>query len=206
MVPARVEDRRAGSCGAFVEGFPLGGQNRRVVAVAFDKVADVHDELGPEKVQLRDRDIEATLYTEMLIPDLLADVGNLIESLHHLVEDIPHAMRFSRYSRLEPPEFLRSDGKELATAVGHAVDQLVQAARAFFRDFTHVRDFVHKVSFYESESDAVRDRLFEKIYATDLGLAEKDHIARAVRELDGVADRAERISDMLTIFAIKRSE
>jgi predicted phosphate transport protein (TIGR00153 family) len=152
------------------------------------------------------REIEGELYTEMLIPDLLGDVASLIEALHHLVEDIHHAMIFSRYSRIEPPEFFRSDGKEMATAVGNAVEQLVHAARAFFRDFSHVRDYVHKVGFHESESDAIRDRLLEKIYGTALGLAEKDHFARAVRELDGVADFAERIADSLTIYAIKRSE
>jgi len=152
------------------------------------------------------REIEAELYTQMLIPDLLADVAGLIETLHHLVEDMHHSMLFSRYTRLEPPDFIRADGKEIATAAGNAVEQLVQAARAYFRDFTHVRDYVHKVGFYESESDAARDRLLAKIYDTDLGLAEKDHFARSVRELDGVADVAERIADQLTIYAIKRSE
>ncbi len=152
------------------------------------------------------RAIEAELYTEMLIPDLLGDVGALIESLHRLVEDMHHSMRFSRYSRLETPEFVRSDGMKMAEAVGHTIEQLVQAARAFFRDYTRVRDFVHKVGFYESEADEVRDRLLENIYKAEMGLAEKDHIARAVREIDSLADRAERIADSLTIFAIKRSE
>ena len=152
------------------------------------------------------RDIETELYTQMLVPDLLGDIASLVEALHHLVESMHHAMRFSRYSRLPPPDYLRSDGKELANAVGHAVEQLVLAARAFFRDFTHVRDFVHKVGFYESEADTMRDRLLEKIYGSNLKLAEQDHIARAVRDLDGVADQAERIADTLTIYAIKRSE
>ena len=48
--------------------------------------------------------------------------------------------------------------------------------------------------------------MLEKIYGTDLELAQQDHIARSVRELDEVADRAERIADQLTIYAIKRSE
>jgi predicted phosphate transport protein (TIGR00153 family) len=152
------------------------------------------------------REVEAELYTEMLVPDLLGDVASLIEALHRLVEDMHHAMRFGRHSRLDAPEFLRSDGIEMDIAVGHSVEQLVQASRAFFRDFTHVRDYVHKVGFYESESDVIRDRLLEKIYQTDLSLAEKDHLASSVREIDGVADRAERIADMLTIYAIKRSE
>jgi predicted phosphate transport protein (TIGR00153 family) len=151
------------------------------------------------------REIESDLYTERLIPDLLGDVASLIESLNGLVEDMHHAMVFIRPGNVEVPDFVRADGKELAAAGGHAIEELVQAARAFFRDFTHVRDHVHKVGFYESESDAARDRLLDKIYATDLGLAEKDHLARSVRELDAVADRAERIADMLTIYAIKRS-
>jgi hypothetical protein len=162
-------------------------------------------ELKRECSRLR-REIESELYTQMLIPDLLGDVASLIEALHRLVQDMHHVMSFGRYARLEPPDFLRSDGNEMDIAVWHAVEHLVLAARAFFRDFTHVRDFVHKVAFYESESDAVRDRLLEKIYGTDLELAVKDHIARSVREIDGVADRAERVADMLTIYAIKRSE
>ena len=117
-----------------------------------------------------------------------------------------HGMRFGRYSGIRTPDFIGPDGRKLADAVGNSVEQLVQAARAFFRDFTHVRDYVHKVGFYESESDTMRDALFEKIYRADLGLAEKDHLASAVREIDAVADRAERTADMLTIYAIKRSE
>lgn len=162
-------------------------------------------ELKKECSRLR-REIESELYTERLIPDLLGDVAGLIESLYGLVEDMHHAMVFSRPGHLELPDFVRNDGKELAAAAGQAVQHLVHAARAFFRDFTHVRDYVHKVGFYESESDAARDRLLDRIYATDLTLAEKDHLARAVRELDAVSDRAERIADTLTIYAIKRSD
>lgn len=152
------------------------------------------------------REIEAELYTEMLIPDLLGDVASLIEALHRLVEDMHHAMRFNRYTPLQPPETVVSDAKDMTTAVGNAVEHLVQATRAFFRDFTQVRDHVHKVGFYESESDVLRDRMLEKLYGSGLGLAEADHLAGAVRELDGVADRAERIADSLTIYAIKRAE
>jgi len=162
-------------------------------------------ELKRSSSRLR-REIESELYSEMLIPDLLGDVAGLIEALHHLVKDMQHALSFGRPARIMAPDFLRAHGGEMDLAVGNAVEQLVQAARAFFRDFTHVRDYVHKVGFYESESDAVRDKLLEKIYRTDLSLAEKDHLASSVREIDGIADRAERIADMLTIYAIKRSE
>jgi uncharacterized protein len=152
------------------------------------------------------REIETQLYTQMLIPDLLGDVVSLIEAMHQLVERVHHAMRFSRYYRLSVPEFLVQDAKELATAVGNTLENTVLATRAFFRDFTHVRAFVHKVGFYESECDEIRDRMLEKIYGSDLTLAEMDHFASSVRELDSAADDAERIGNMLTIYAIKRAE
>ncbi len=152
------------------------------------------------------REVETELYSEMLVPDLLGDVAGLIEALHHLVEDMHHAMAFGRYARIGAPEVLRAEAIELSLAVGNAVEELVHASRAFFRDFTHVRDYVHKVAYYESEADVMRDRLLDRLYETDLGLAEKDHFARAIRELDEIADRAERIADMLTIYAIKRAE
>lgn len=152
------------------------------------------------------REIEAELYTQMLIPDLLGDVAGLIEALHRLVENLHHALRYRRYSRLQAPDFLVQDTRELATAVGNSIENLVFASRAFFRDFTHVRDFVHKVGFHEAESDEVCDRLLKKIYQSELQLAEKAHFAGSVRELDAVADAAERIADTLTIYAIKRAE
>ena len=71
---------------------------------------------------------------------------------------------------------------------------------------TEYTTFIASAAKPMSTADAVRDRLLEKIYATDLSLAEKDHVARAVRELDAVADRAERVADQLTIYAIKRAE
>jgi uncharacterized protein Yka (UPF0111/DUF47 family) len=161
------------------------------------------------------REIEADLYSEMLIPDLLGDVASLIESLNQLVEALYHAMRFAYYAGLPllwsegaKPDSgsLRQAGKELATNVGASVDAVVSAARAFFRDFTQVRDHVHKVRIHESECDALRDGMLRRIFAAEGDLAVKNHVAAQVRELDAVADAAERISDALTIYAIKRSE
>lgn len=152
------------------------------------------------------REIEAELYTQMLIPDLLGDVVALIESLHRLVGTVHHAMRFNRYSPIDLPGPLAGIGKQLATAAGNAIENVVFASRAFFRDFTHVRDFVHKVGFHETECDEACDRLLKKIYESDLGLAEKNHFATVVREIDGIADDAEQIADSLTMYAIKRSE
>jgi predicted phosphate transport protein (TIGR00153 family) len=152
------------------------------------------------------REIESELYSEMLIPDLLGDVASLIETLHALEEEMHHKMRFSRYGRTEPPDFVKEDAKSLVSSVARTIDNLVGASRAFFRDFQQVRDYVHKVSFHESECDEMRDRLLKKIYGSELDLALQDHLATSVRELDGIADSAERIADSLTIYAIKRAE
>jgi uncharacterized protein Yka (UPF0111/DUF47 family) len=172
---------------------------------SFERRVDQVLELKRAVSRLR-REIEAELYTEMLIPDLLGDVAGLIEALHRLEEQMHHNMGFSRYRRMQVPDFLEVDAKALGSAVARTVESLVLASRAFFRDFQQVRDHVHKVSFHESECDELRNRLLEKIYGSELDLAAQDHIASSVREIDGVADRAERIADSLTIYAIKRAE
>jgi len=199
----------------------------KVSETAMVMVATTHHQLetGPDEIverkitQVADlkracsalrREIEAELYSEMLIPDLLGDVVALIEALNRMVESVHHSMRFGYYARqdasLEMPPSVRKEAAALASTVGAAVDAVVCGSRAFFRDFTQVRDWVHKVAFYESECDEIRDRLLIQIYGSSADLALKNHAATRVREMDAVADFAERIADSLTIYAIKRSE
>ena len=152
------------------------------------------------------REIETELYTEMLIPEARGDVATLIESLHDLVQRMQHFARYGRYETGRLPEELRQDTFSLIDAVVQAVEAVVLAARAFFRAPNTVRDHVHKVGFYESEADQITDRLCERLFEASLDLARQLQIREHLVEIDGIADFAERISDDLTIYALKRAE
>ncbi len=86
-----------------------------------------------------------------------------------------------------------------------AVEALVLASRAFFRNIEGVNDHMHKVLFHEKEADKVSTRLKRNIFASDLPLSHKAQLRNFVESLDNIADRSEDVADRLTIYTIKRT-
>ena len=150
------------------------------------------------------REIETQRTTHTLIPELREDVLSLIEQVDE-VTNLYEAVVYSFY--IQRPEIAaeyRDDFAELTKMVLQAAEAMVTAARAFFRDLTAVRDQVKKVQFYESEADKVTTRVERQIYASQLDLAHKMHLAQFLDRLDNIADTAEDIGDRLSILTIKR--
>jgi len=152
------------------------------------------------------RRIETSLIREMLIPDLRGEVMSLIERLHDFTEDVSHLVRSVSLIRPRIPEFLVQDLRGIGRALGSCAEQMVMAARAFFRNPHAVHDHVHKVGFHESESDSLTNQAIRKLFDSDLELAEKVLLYQMITALDGLCDGAESIADAITIAAMKREE
>ncbi len=86
-----------------------------------------------------------------------------------------------------------------------AVESLVLACRAFFRNVEAVGDHMHKVMFYEKEADKVSTKLKRAIFASDLPLSRKAQLRNFVEHIDNLADRSEDVGDRLAIYTIKRT-
>ena len=54
MIATDIEHRRDGPVGPFIEGHPLHVNFVQVGRVAIDQVTDIHDEFGPQQIQLSD--------------------------------------------------------------------------------------------------------------------------------------------------------
>ena len=54
MIAAHIEHRRYGSIGPFIEGIPLHAKLVQVGGTSFYQVTDIHDEFGPQQIQLSD--------------------------------------------------------------------------------------------------------------------------------------------------------
>ncbi len=85
-----------------------------------------------------------------------------------------------------------------------AVEAIVLASRAFFRNIEAVGDNMHKVMFYEKEADKISTKLKRAIFSTDLPLYHKAHLRNFVDHIDNVADRSEDVADRLAVYTIKR--
>ena len=151
------------------------------------------------------RAIETALYTQMLIPEFRGDVLSLLDDLDDLTDLYESNLLGIVVEHPEIPEELKADIRTLTSTAVQAVESIVLASRALFRDTSSVRDHVHKTGFLEHEADKIALRLHKYIFDSPLDLAQKMHLRGCVYRIARLSDQAENVGDRLTIYAIKRT-
>ncbi len=151
------------------------------------------------------RAIEKDLYQKTLIPESRGDVMRLLEDMDALLDRFTGLIWQFEIEQPEIcPEF-HEHFKELLLYSVEAVEAVVRSSRAFFKDINEVATHIHKVSFWEKESDKLSTRLQKAIFShADLDLSRKIHIRFFAKMVDRIADEAEDVSDRLNIYVIKR--
>lgn len=169
----------------------------------FKKVNKQIKQIEHDADQLR-RDIESNLYSHNLIPDLRADVLELVENIDSVINRFDEVSYRFYIERPEIPAIYHSRIIELVDQVTECAENMSIASRSFFRDFSLVRDYSQKVYFMEHESDLTSGHLKEAIFDSDIPLANKLQLSNLIDEIDKIADLAEDCVDELLIFTIKR--
>ena len=150
------------------------------------------------------RDIESQLYIQNLIPDLRADVLQMVENLDKVINEFDEvAHKFYIERPVIPPEF-KEKFHILVDQVCECAENMSICSRAFFRDFATVRDYSRKVYFLEHESDKTWAALKQDVFDSDLELAHKIQLSGLIGEVADIADCAEDCIDAVLIFTIKR--
>lgn len=150
------------------------------------------------------RDIESKLYIETLIPEARGDVLGLMESTDKVLNRTAETLLQFSVELPEIPEQLRPLYLDLAETSVNALESMVTAIRAYFRDFSAVRDHIAKVSAHETESDRIGERIKRIVFREKLDLAHKMHLGQMAYHIERIADEAEDVCDRLGIAAIKR--
>ncbi len=172
---------------------------------AFERKTEEMIEIEHRGDALR-RSLETQLYTKTLIPESRGDVLELLENMDTLLDHFKGAVwRFE----IERPQICveyHDDFRELVSCGVEAVEATVLSCRAFFKNVDTVADHMHKVIYWETESDKVSTNLQRKIFRReDLRLSHKRHLRDFARYLEKIADEAEDVADRLNIYVIKRS-
>ena len=150
------------------------------------------------------REIESSLYSQNLIPDLRADVLQMVENIDKVINEFDEVAHKFYIEQPDIPVQYQDDFKILVKQVSDCAENMAISSRAFFRDFVTVRDYSQKVYFLEHESDKTSARLKENVFASDMELAHKIQLNMLIGEVADVADKAEDCIDALLIFTIKR--
>ncbi len=171
----------------------------------FQKTIDEVIDIEHKGDSLR-RTIEERLYRKTLIPESRGDVLELLESIDALLDRYKGSLHKFDIECIEIDKKFHSDFRELVRNVINASEALAQSSRCFFKDISSVANFMHKVSFWETEADKISIILQKKIFQHDkMDLSQKMQLRDFVRHVDKIADRAEDIADDLSIFVIKRA-
>lgn len=150
------------------------------------------------------RDIENRLFVENLIPNLQAEILQLVESLDRIINRLDSVVYKIYVENPEVPENLNHNLIELSKQVADAAEYMAIASRAFFKDFSIVRDYSHKVYIAEQESDGTYNALKKTIFESSMPLANKMQLDLLISEMAEIADLAEDCADELAIICLKR--
>ncbi len=168
-----------------------------------EKVQEI-DSLEAQADGLR-REVENTIYAEMILPESRGDVLALLENSDDVLNQIADTIVEFRTENPAFPLDLHGHLLELVDASMEAVEQMVLAVQAYFRDLLAVRNLITKIIFYEKETDRLGERIKRSLFQRDdLTLAEKMHLRTFVQYLQQIADQAEDLGDRISIYVIKR--
>lgn len=152
------------------------------------------------------RELEQELYAKTLIPESRGDVLALLENTDIILDDFKQLLwQFDIEAPVIQLEF-HDDFLSLTRCVVEAVESTICSCRSFFKDLASVADHLHKVSYWETESDIVVTRLQRNFFQNkELDLCHKNQLKDFAVGIARVADKAEDVADRLSIYVIKRS-
>ena len=153
------------------------------------------------------RDIEEFLHREMLIPDARGDVMELLESMGKIAESSSKVLGNLAIEKPDLTGKLRSSFQKLTRLTVYAIDELKNAAIAYFTNIAAVKNYTKKVYFYENEVDSVEEDIKQKVFTTIKieRLSHKMQIRYFAEKIADLSDKAEHIADRLNIYVIKQS-
>ena len=150
------------------------------------------------------QDIESQLYVQTLIPESRGDVLEILEEMDAIIDSSKLIMFDFFIEKPDIPDVLHDRIKKLAEIAVNTTQALVQSTRSYFYDVNSVKDHLHKVSFFENESDNIAEKAKREVFDLDIRLSKKLHIKNFIVSIDTISDTAEDISNRVSIAAIKR--
>lgn len=152
------------------------------------------------------RAIANVMYTEMLMPDTRGDVLTLLDELDTLIDDSVHAIADLAMERPELPENTHDAFHTMMVGTSKAAQCTVDAARAYFKEPSAVRNHVHKIGFHASEVTDVTFNAGTAVFDSDLSLERKRQLRVWLLSIREIASHANDVGDQIEIFAVKRAD
>jgi len=151
------------------------------------------------------REIENDMITHSVLPQHREEVVKLIDVLDEIIDSVKSSLNEIDIERPDIPVSLKKNLLSLAETSATTAEELVPAARAYFRAPYTVREKLLRVYYFESETDkmalSIKKTIFREI--EDLDLARKNQLRYMINHIENISDLAQKAADMLSGMAIK---
>jgi predicted phosphate transport protein (TIGR00153 family) len=152
------------------------------------------------------RNIKYILYRYNLIPDLSADILELMDACDD-IGDVSKAVLLDLDA--ESPKIedeMKPIFREIAKLSTKSAETVISGIRFYLTQMNSIEERINKVYFYESEVDKLQHELKKIIYKEDNGIeyARKNHLTYFVKKCGDLSDVCEGIAIKLSVFQFKR--
>ncbi|MCJ7449441.1 MAG: DUF47 family protein [Bacteroidales bacterium] len=151
------------------------------------------------------RSIENEMITHSILPQHREEVVKLIEELDEIIDSVKRSLYEINIEMPQIPSSLNKDFISLTETSTNAAEELIPAARAYFKAPYTVREKLLKVYYFEKETDKLslntKKRIFQNM--NDIDLAHKAHLRYIIHHIENISDKAQKAADLLSAMAIK---
>ena len=151
------------------------------------------------------REIENEMITHSILPQHRSEVSALIDELDEIIDAVKSSFHEINIELPEIPASLNKNIISLTETSINAGEELIPAARAYFKAPYSVREKLLKVYYFESETDklsfSIKKIIFQEM--NELDLAHKAHLRYIIDHIENISDLAQKAADLLSGMAIK---
>jgi hypothetical protein len=151
------------------------------------------------------REIENEMITHSILPQHRSEVSTLIDELDEIIDALKSSLNEINIEMPDIPSSLNKNLISLAETSINAAEELIPAARAYFKAPYTVREKLLKVYYFESETDKLSFSTKKIIFQdmNELDLAHKAHLRYIIHHIENISDLAQKAADLLSGMAIK---
>ncbi len=149
-------------------------------------------------------EIETLMYAKALIPESRGDILGLLEAIDRIPGLFQLILYMIQTQRLNTPDFLVLDIKELIRVSLECCDLLVKQIEALFKKSKDIQSLVSSIDNNESHCDHIERRIITRIFDSDLDPFQKLQLKEMVIQLGEISDQADRVSRRVYIISTKR--
>jgi hypothetical protein len=159
-------------------------------------------ESNADKLQ---RSIENEMITHSILPQHRGEVSTLIDVLDEIIDTAKSTLNEFSNEMPDIPASLNHNFLSIMEASVCAGEELIPAARAYFKSPYTVREKLLKVYYFESETDKISRSATRFIFQEmkELDLAHKSHLRYIIQHIEKISDNAQKAADLLSAMAIK---